>query len=585
MGQKTMFRSNYFQALEDYRKARRSAAIQELLARLSGNPEDSHLLSYDEVRLQLQAVEKSAVQLADIPLDAIVGSVGRYHDFTRKFLPKKSIDQGRWARVMATSQGLSGLPPIEVYQIGEAYFVKDGNHRVSVARQMGSPEIQAYITEVETKVGLPADTTPDELIIKSELVKFLEITRLDQAIPDVDLSATKPGAYPTLLEHIKVNRYYLGKKQKREISFAEASLNWYREIFLPVLNIISQRGLLFDFPDRTAIDLYLWAADHRAALSDQIGWDIGPEAALSDLSDQHSSILRNPIQKRIAQLVSMIIPDKFESGPPPGTWREKLSQMTVLESLFGNIIVALDDSANAWNALEMAILLGKSENSSIRGIHIHSQEDQDSHQDHDHHLIRFEDSCRSGGISDFNFSLAEGEIWKVLLDRSRFADLMILPLNHPPGDKPAARLSSGITTLIRNCAVPVMTVPGTPRALDNIVLAYDGSLKAREALFIAAYLGTQLRSSVKVITSQEGLSKPDLVLADAKNYLSKYPITADYLITSENVPSAISTLLETQPIDLILIGGYGGSTLLPVMLGSVVDQVLREIQIPMLICR
>ena len=133
-----MFKSDYIKALYDYKKARRGAAVQELLARLSGNPEDTQLYSYEEVRQQLQAIEKSAEHLEEIPLDAIVGSVGRYHDFTRKFLPKSSIDENRWARVMATSQGLSGLPAIEVYRIGEVYFVRDGNHRVSVARQMGN---------------------------------------------------------------------------------------------------------------------------------------------------------------------------------------------------------------------------------------------------------------------------------------------------------------------------------------------------------------------------------------------------------------------------------------------------------------
>jgi len=163
-----MFKSDYIKALDDYKKARRGASVQELLARLAGNDEGTELHSYDEVRQQLQAIEKSAEHLEDIPLDAIVGSVGRYHDFTRKFLPKASINQDRWARVMASSQGLSGLPPIDVYRIGEVYFVRDGNHRVSVARQMDSTAIQAYVTNVETKVDLTPDFTPDDLIIKSD---------------------------------------------------------------------------------------------------------------------------------------------------------------------------------------------------------------------------------------------------------------------------------------------------------------------------------------------------------------------------------------------------------------------------------
>jgi len=117
-----MFKNDFVQALDNYKKARRSA---ELLARLTGNPEDAELFSYEEVRQQMQAIAMSAERLAEIPLDAIVGSVGRYHDFTRKFLPKASISQNRWARVMAITKGLSGLPPIDVYKIGEVYFVKD----------------------------------------------------------------------------------------------------------------------------------------------------------------------------------------------------------------------------------------------------------------------------------------------------------------------------------------------------------------------------------------------------------------------------------------------------------------------------
>jgi nucleotide-binding universal stress UspA family protein len=580
-----MFTSDYFQALEDYKRARRSAAIQELLSRLAGNPEDTKLLSYDEVRQQLQAVEKSSVHLAEIPLDAIVGSVGRYHDFTRKYLPKKSINQERWARIMASTKGLEGLPPIEVYQVGKVYFVKDGNHRVSVARQMGNRTIQAYITEVESKVDFPTSATPDDLIIKREQLNFLNETKLDQAIDDLDLVATKAGAYPTLLEHIAVHRHYLGNTLKREIPYEEASLSWYREVYLPVKRTIDRRDLLCDFPDRTALDLYLWAADHRAALNEQIGWDIGPEAALAELSNQRPGVSFQTISLIFGNLLQRILPDILEPGPPPGTWREKLSQLTVLESLFRNIIVAIDDSPNAWHALDMAIILGKSERSRIRGIHIHTKTDKKDHQKHNQYKNRFETQCSSEGIKDWNFLLAEGDVWKVLLDRSRYADLVVLPLNHPPEDKPLSWIGSGITNLIRSCPVPVLTIPQAPQSLNTLVLAYDGSPKAREALFMAAYIGTQLGSKIIVITSKEGLSQSETISNEAKRYLQSFPTPSEFIITSKGVSSAILDLHTQDRIDLILIGGYGGSTFLPVMLGSIVDQILREIQLPVLICR
>ncbi len=169
---------DYEHAVQDFREARRQAVREQLMAHLTGKAAD--LLSYDEVREKLKARGSKPLGLKDIPLDAIVGSVGRYADFTRSFLPKVDSDRERWARVQVANADLTGLPPIEAYQIGEAYFVRDGNHRVSVARQLGAPTIQAYVTEIETRVPLTADVQPDDLILKAEYADFLEKTRLDE---------------------------------------------------------------------------------------------------------------------------------------------------------------------------------------------------------------------------------------------------------------------------------------------------------------------------------------------------------------------------------------------------------------------
>ncbi|MBL7162926.1 MAG: ParB N-terminal domain-containing protein, partial [Anaerolineales bacterium] len=194
----------YISAVIDFREARRKAAMQGIMARITGK--STELLSYEEVRQKLRALESGKRTLRDIPLDAIVGSVGRYTDFSRDFLPLYDNDQDRWARVMAETTGLVGLPPIDVYQIGEVYFVLDGNHRVSVARQLGAASIQAYVTEVRTRVNITPDAQPDDLIIKAEQTEFLEQTQLDRLRPDTDFTTTNPGQYPILLEHIEVHR-------------------------------------------------------------------------------------------------------------------------------------------------------------------------------------------------------------------------------------------------------------------------------------------------------------------------------------------------------------------------------------------
>ena len=97
---------------------------------------------------------KSAQIGCTVPLDSIVGSVGRYEDFTRDFLPRRDSDKERWARVEFLANESTGLPPVELFQIGDAYFVNDGNHRVSVARQSGHTHIEAYVTDVHTRVPL-----------------------------------------------------------------------------------------------------------------------------------------------------------------------------------------------------------------------------------------------------------------------------------------------------------------------------------------------------------------------------------------------------------------------------------------------
>lgn len=578
-----MFKSDYLQALEDYRKVRRNGAIQALLARITGSDEYSGLLSYDEVRQRLLAVEKSSQQLKDIPLDAIVGSVGRYHDFTRKFLPKASIDQNRWARVKAYTLKLSGLPPIEVYQIGKVYFVRDGNHRVSVARQMGNSSIQAYVTEVETKVELTPDITPDDLIIKSEQANFLERTQLDRIKPSADLSATKAGAYPTLLEHIDVHRYYMGLERNQEIPYHEAVAHWYDEVFLPVLNIIENRGLLRDFPERTAVDLYLWAADYRADLTGELGWDVGSEGALTDLAEKYGQKSFAIVLKNAARSISRLIPDQFKEGPPPGTWRERLAQMTVLESIFGDIIVAVDDSPNACHALDLALTIANYEQSRVHGIHIHPP-GSDSHT-HVGIEENFKFRCHESQLKEYNFHAAEGEVGDVLCESAKFADLILLPLNHPPDNKVFSRLGSGLSAIIRSCPTPVLTVPGPHRGIDSILLAFDGSLKAVEAMFIAAYFGTQFGSNILVLTSEAGLPSPERIIDQAETYLAQFPLSARFMLSSDPAGQAIKKIVEEREIDLILMGGYGGSTLRDLVAGSIVDQVLRDIKLPVLICR
>ncbi|MEJ5225977.1 MAG: hypothetical protein WHV44_16075, partial [Anaerolineales bacterium] len=285
----TTLEPGYNNALEDFAEARRQAAIQDILARLTG--QSNELLSFDEVARKLKLTSRTERGVQSIPLKAIVGSVGRYTDFTRTFLPRSDTNRDRWARVksLIDSPDGRGWPPIEVYKVGDVYFVLDGNHRVSVARQEGFETIEAHVIEVRSDVPLTPDLKPDDLILKAEYAEFLETTQLPKLRPGANLEVSVPGQYQKLLEHIEVHRYYMGLDLQRDISYEEAVAHWYDHVYLPLVEIIRERGVLRWFPGRTETDLYLWLSENRAALEADLGWHIRPETAISALAAQEDS--------------------------------------------------------------------------------------------------------------------------------------------------------------------------------------------------------------------------------------------------------------------------------------------------------
>ena len=142
----------YQLARDDFRRARRKGVLRDVLNRITGRASD--LLPFEEVRQRLRVGEGTAQGLQRIPLDSIVGSVGRYTDFTRDFLPRSQTSIGRWVRLKTRFINIQDMPPIQVYKVGEVYFVLDGNHRVSIARARNAAHIRAYVTEVATKVPI-----------------------------------------------------------------------------------------------------------------------------------------------------------------------------------------------------------------------------------------------------------------------------------------------------------------------------------------------------------------------------------------------------------------------------------------------
>ncbi|MGC9346926.1 MAG: universal stress protein [Anaerolineae bacterium] len=575
------------EAVLDFHRARRKAALQELIARLTGESID--LLSYEEVRQKLRASSQRDRGMRDIPLDAIVGSVGRYTDFTRTFLPRQDDSMHRWARVKVASQRLEGLPPIEVYQIGDVYFVKDGNHRVSVAREIGASHIQAYVTEVQTQVPMESDMRPDDLILKAEYADFLRWSDLRSVLPGVELILTAPGKYEDLKEHISVHRYYMGIDDDRPVSQKEAVIHWYETVYQPTVDAINRLDVLCDFPDRTETDLYLWTAEHRGDLQHALGWEIEPVAAAEDLAVEFGSRPDRVLARVGERLVSILTPESLGvATAPPGEWRERLLVRRGRDPghLFHNVLVTLDGRESGWQALREAVEIACLEHGRILGLHIVPSE---AHQETSATLEikeTFDRYCEQAGIPG-ELAIGTGTIAHEVSLRARWADLVVAPLSYPPGQDPIAKLRSGFRTLLVRSPCPVLAVPKPIFPLSSALVAYDGSPKGKEALFVATYLAVGHPDlSLVVLTVHSDDAAAARILGDAEAYLSEYGLKATYLnLDGDHPAETIRATADAYDSRLIIMGGYGYGPILEVMLGSTVNEVLRTSRRPVLICR
>ncbi|MBN1136302.1 MAG: hypothetical protein JXM73_06940 [Anaerolineae bacterium] len=271
--------------LRIFNEARRRAFVQDMLAEVGGRPDS--LLSFDEVRRQFRlGVPNQEPVTKEVPLDKIVGSVGRYHDFNRAFLPRAQVDPHRWTRI-ARLQRQSQLPPIDLFQVGDVYFVRDGHHRVSVARTLKHRTIRAHVVEIPLRVPLDTTTSPGDLIRKAEYADFLEKTSLDRTHPEQRVELTLPGRYISLLQHIEVHQFYMGLRSRKYPTLPEAANNWYCSVYLPVVERIRASGVLANFPGRTEADLYLWISENRARLQMRYGDNTQVSEAVQDFSKEH----------------------------------------------------------------------------------------------------------------------------------------------------------------------------------------------------------------------------------------------------------------------------------------------------------
>jgi hypothetical protein len=278
-------------AERQFDRAYQRAFIQDALSFL--RYDSPHLLPFDAVSERLGLGEKTYRGVQAIRLEQIVGSVGRYNDFTRTFLPRTESVRGRWQLVDQLSSS-RGIPPIQVYQVGQVYFVLDGNHRVSVARQLGAESIQAHVWEFETRVPLEPDDARKDVLIRQEYLEFLERTQLDKHRPDQYIILTSPGRYRDFEEQIAIHRHYMELECGRNVPFNKAAIHWYDHVYRPMVAVIHQKDMLCLFPGRTEGDLVNWIIRNQGRLRQRYG----PQELAEALAEEAANRARSDPWRR-----------------------------------------------------------------------------------------------------------------------------------------------------------------------------------------------------------------------------------------------------------------------------------------------
>ena len=238
----------------DFSRARRARLLADIGRRLRREPDDVALiLPFEEVVEALGRTGERERGLEIIKLDAIVGTVDRTQDFDRSFRPLTTRSRMRWERIAAASRRGESLPPISVYEISGLYFVRDGHHRVSVARSLGRVDIDAYVTEVLTRVRPGGDIKVSDLPLKGHERMFRERVPLDAA-QRARVRPSDPWEFGRLAEGIEAWGFRVTQERREYMDRQEVAQLWYEDEFLPVVDMLREGG--FIRPSETEADAY-----------------------------------------------------------------------------------------------------------------------------------------------------------------------------------------------------------------------------------------------------------------------------------------------------------------------------------------
>ncbi|MEA2408333.1 MAG: hypothetical protein QOE69_2452 [Thermoleophilaceae bacterium] len=227
----------------DFSRARRARALARLSAALRRADDVNHILPFEEVARALGRTGERRLGEQLIALDSIVGTVDRAREFDRSFRPTSPRVRERWERINLAQRKGESMPPIDVYRIGELHFVKDGHHRVSVARALGHSDISAYVTEVVTQVGAQREIRMKDLPLKSHERLFFERVPLPPEARE-RIHLRDEWRYAALAEAVEAWGFRASQARDERMSRQEVADAWFRDEYEPVLERLREASLI-----------------------------------------------------------------------------------------------------------------------------------------------------------------------------------------------------------------------------------------------------------------------------------------------------------------------------------------------------
>ncbi len=212
----------------------------------------SEAKSFREQQKKEAAFDHRDRGIRSVPLNRIVGSVGRYKDFDSQFRFKTNTPSDRLEWVKQAMREGRQLGPVKLFEIKNEYYVLDGNHRIAAAKELGHDEILAHIEEF-----IPSKNTLQNILYR-ERADFADLTGLP-----AEINLTEVSQYAHLLDQISEHLRFLKTVGGDEITFEQAALDWYKTIYRPLCTIIKRSRLVDSFPERSVEDLYAYITFHQ----------------------------------------------------------------------------------------------------------------------------------------------------------------------------------------------------------------------------------------------------------------------------------------------------------------------------------